>query len=572
MAASKSTVQAVLDAMTNAGDKVVSLFSGLMAACLILYGGYALYDTVYTQNQAYGSSWDLLRYRPEIIDDDSVALTAALAQVNDDYRAWLTIYDTNIDYPVMQGEDDLYYASHDYKKDSSLTGALYLAAANSADCSDNYNLVYGHHMDANALFGGLDNFTDRSYFNNHLEGVLVTRDSVYDLEIFAVSETDAYESAVYNAGNRDLAELRSFIVGNNVIYDATTAADATKILAMSTCESAETNGRLVVFATMTEREVEAVTPVVPDNPTEPTDPTNPTNPTNPDDGTNPTDTGEATTDNPQNTNPATVVPGATAVPGGGPAAPAAPGAAPAAVGVAAPPAAVEAPAAPDAPVEGAAEPQEEAIDDQGNPLANLFRPTGGSYVDAWALVNLICLIMTIYLFVPLGHIKAKLRRYRKMHEVNAQKSELRKAHMQAQPLDVEQLKDLEQIYRIALNERGTNPTASVLGTAVAAGISDEEFDDAVREVYYNDEPFNRRLRIGLVAELVISLVALIAFILTEDMRLPMILIDEWTPLMLLFLLACWIVDVRLARYRDDAPEVEDEDTSASGASSAPTAA
>lgn len=65
-------------------------------------------------------------------------------------------------------------------------------------------------------------------------------------------------------------------------------------------------------------------------------------------------------------------------------------------------------------------------------------------------------------------------------------------------------------------------------------------------------------RIGFIAEILTVVIALITFILTEDMRLPMILIDRWTPLMVLFLLACWIVDVRLMRYREKDPAEEDK--------------
>ena len=57
------------------------------------------------------------------------------------------------------------------------------------------------------------------------------------------------------------------------------------------------------------------------------------------------------------------------------------------------------------------------------------------------------------------------------------------------------------------------------------------------------------------------IVAIIAFILTEDMRLPMILIDRWTPLMILLLAICWIVDVRLVRYRNKVLAEEEEELS-----------
>ena len=166
-AAGKTVVETVLAATVGAGMSLLSLLSGLLAAALILYSGYVLYDSFATQERAK-SGWDLLQYKPSIVSNQDQEqpedVQSLLAEINPDYRAWLTVYDTNIDYPVMQGSDDLYYAYHDIYKESSLTGAIYLAAGNSPDLSDNYNLIYGHHMDNKAMFGGLDLYREESYF------------------------------------------------------------------------------------------------------------------------------------------------------------------------------------------------------------------------------------------------------------------------------------------------------------------------------------------------------------------------------------------------------------------------
>ena len=187
-ASSKSSVDAVLARVSAAGNSLVSLLSGLLAAVLILYSGIVLYDTFYIESSAANTPYEMLRYKPaELIDDNLVptAGVSTLASINRDYRAWLTMYDTNIDYAVMQGPDDLYYATRDIYGQVSTTGAIYLAAANSGDCSDSYNLIYGHHMDNQAMFGGLDAFRDEAYFNSHREGTLVSASGVYDLRTFA---------------------------------------------------------------------------------------------------------------------------------------------------------------------------------------------------------------------------------------------------------------------------------------------------------------------------------------------------------------------------------------------------
>lgn len=266
--ASKATVDAVLT-IFKAGNALLSLLSGLLASVLILYSGYVLYDSFSTEYRAYSSSWDLLKYKPEIINDEPSEGAAALIAINEDYRSWLTIYNTTIDYPVVQGENDLYYASHDIYRNSSLTGAIYLAAGNSADFSDSYNLIYGHHMDNGAMFGSLDRFANEAYFHEYQEGILVTREKIYDITLFAVISTDAYENQVYMVGHR-ASEVIAFLTGDRsgdvglgteiLVYDENVARDADHIVALSTCANAETNGRLVVFAKMTEHVIDDETP------------------------------------------------------------------------------------------------------------------------------------------------------------------------------------------------------------------------------------------------------------------------------------------------------------------------
>lgn len=272
----RSVVDKVLGGVLTAGNSVVSLAAGLLAVSLVVYSGYVIYDSVKVETEPYFTAWDLLDYKPEYITNNETPLSANdLQDINEDYRGWLTVYDTSIDYPVLQGDDDLYYAWHDIYGNSSLTGAIYLSHGNSADLSDSYNLVYGHHMSNKAMFGALDYYLDANYYNAHRDGIIVTDSGAYDIRVFAVATTDAYESEIYTVGNR-AEEVKAFLTQNRTdeaeeevqegdagettkmrtsvhVYDEDEAAKATKIIALSTCASAETNGRLVVFGRMEKR-------------------------------------------------------------------------------------------------------------------------------------------------------------------------------------------------------------------------------------------------------------------------------------------------------------------------------
>ena len=267
--AARESVDAVV-AVFKIGSGLVSLLSGGLATVLILYSGYVLYDSFATEYSAKLSALDLLRYKPEVMSNGSAPGQGAeeLAAINPDYRAWLTLNDTTIDYPIVQGVDDLHYASHDVYGNVSLTGAIYLAAGNKGDFSDSYNLIYGHHMDNGAMFGSLDKYMEEDYFKRHQTGTVVVGQDIYDVTLFAAVTTDAYEHRIYTVGNR-AGDVMNFLKGDRSgdtgvgtvikVFDEEAAKDTVKIAALSTCADAQTSGRLVVFGKMVLREIEPVT-------------------------------------------------------------------------------------------------------------------------------------------------------------------------------------------------------------------------------------------------------------------------------------------------------------------------
>jgi hypothetical protein len=81
--------------------------------------------------------------------------------------------------------------------------------------------------------------------------------------------------------------------------------------------------------------------------------------------------------------------------------------------------------------------------------------------------------------------------------------------------------------------------------------------------YYEREEFSRRFWMGIVLEAIAALLSVVLFILTEDMRQPMILIDRWTLIMLILTLICWVTDICFIRYREGQETAENEPESAS---------
>ena len=82
----------------KAGNGLVSALAGLLAVVLILYSGYVLYASFATEYGAYSDNQDLLKYKPVVMANGKAAESAEdLSAVNADYRAWLTVDNTQID-------------------------------------------------------------------------------------------------------------------------------------------------------------------------------------------------------------------------------------------------------------------------------------------------------------------------------------------------------------------------------------------------------------------------------------------------------------------------------------------
>ena len=163
-------------------------------------------------------------------------------------------------------------------------------------------------------------------------------------------------------------------------------------------------------------------------------------------------------------------------------------------------------------------------------------------------MNLICLIVTVYLFVPLFHLKAKYDRLRLMRKINENERELR----YVLDLDEEESKIKTRLLELVQEARRK------LAKDDGGEVREDEFGLAVETLFYRLRRFRRRFRIGSVMELLLAALALVAFILTEDMRQPMVIIDKWTPLMIVLMLSVWVTDVRLIRYRDKVLSDEEE--------------
>lgn len=134
----------------------------------------------------------LLRFKP------GYEREAADQPIQGNMVAWLTVDDTMIDYPVMQGETNEEYLNKDPYGNYSMSGSIFLDSRNTADFTDAYSLIYGHHMEGDYMFGPLHHFLEQDYLDTHPSGELIVGDVTYEIMFFAAQEAPATQELIFN--------------------------------------------------------------------------------------------------------------------------------------------------------------------------------------------------------------------------------------------------------------------------------------------------------------------------------------------------------------------------------------
>ena len=178
--------------------------------------------------------------------------TQVLREHSPDAAAWLTVDDTKIDYPVMQGKTNAEYLNKNPYGEFSLAGSIFLDSRNDKYFGDEYSLIYGHHMEYGAMFGSLDFYSDKEYFDSHKKGTLtVINGKKYNITFFASCKAQANEKIIFDPSSGDNRLLLEYLEKNAIVYYPQYADAGSKLVALSTCQSADTNERIIVFGTLT---------------------------------------------------------------------------------------------------------------------------------------------------------------------------------------------------------------------------------------------------------------------------------------------------------------------------------
>ena len=213
-----------------------------------------------------------LRKRNHVQTMDSPEMLPSMRELygmNSDIVGWLTIDDTNVDYHLMQcQEDEKFYLDRDFQKNYSANGSLILD--NDSDIgtgtkANNYDdgslpstnlIIHGHNMKNGSMFGNLDKYRQQDYESTHNIIKLTTLAEEREYEIMAVclsqvflkSQTDVFKYYKFFEAYSE-SEFNDFYenIKNIQLYDTGVEAEyGDEFITLSVCAYHVENGRLIV--------------------------------------------------------------------------------------------------------------------------------------------------------------------------------------------------------------------------------------------------------------------------------------------------------------------------------------
>lgn len=235
----------------SAGARAARIFDHVatwaMAIVLLLIGGLAGYSLWDSYQVVEGT--DLTQYRPGGYG------FAELLAMNPDVCAWLTVDNTGIDYPVVQGTDDFEYLDKDATGAGSAAGSLYLDSACDRNFGEPYEVIMGHHMVSHKMFGDLDLFLDESFFDSNRSARLYLPHETLELEVDAVLTENAYDQVIFGmpAEAGQVAEVVQKAESLAVHYREGSLSPEDQIISFSTCSSDATDARTIVLCKVVDR-------------------------------------------------------------------------------------------------------------------------------------------------------------------------------------------------------------------------------------------------------------------------------------------------------------------------------
>lgn len=206
-----------------------------------------------------------------------------LWEQNKDFKGWLSIDGTKVNYPVVQAKDNDFYLRRDFQKKDNQHGVPFLDYEVDVKRESENMIIYGHNMKDGQMFGELMDYKDPEYVREH---PIITFNTVYGdakykvaAVFLASTETEHgpmfhYEQFVNSASPEQYKDFISQLELRSMITTGVDINENDKLISLSTCSYEYLEARFVVVGRLvregedlsvdTSKIVKAAEPLMPD--------------------------------------------------------------------------------------------------------------------------------------------------------------------------------------------------------------------------------------------------------------------------------------------------------------------
>lgn len=180
-----------------------------------------------------------------------------LLSKNKDTVAWLKVNNTNVNYSVVQGDDNEYYLKHDFNKRANKAGWIYGDYRDDFERFGTNTIIYGHNMLNRTMFGSLVWVLKPSWYKNsdnwYIKLSAPNSNTVWKVFSIYQIKPEIYYLKTYFDTEQEHQEFLNTLSSRSIYNFGETLTTDDKILTLSTCTDDGTR-RVVIHAKMIKAE------------------------------------------------------------------------------------------------------------------------------------------------------------------------------------------------------------------------------------------------------------------------------------------------------------------------------
>lgn len=188
---------------------------------------------------------------PAVETDDTlwpVVDFEALMEINPDVVGWICIEGTNINYPVVQGSDNIYYMNRLFDGSANGAGSIFMDYRNEPDMSCRNTVLYGHHMKNGTMFNQITQYKQQEFYDQHPTALLMTPGGNYKIEFIAGYVTDMNSAAwkMEFATDEEFSRWLADAIAQSTFISTIEPEAQDRVLTLSTCSYEYADARYVL--------------------------------------------------------------------------------------------------------------------------------------------------------------------------------------------------------------------------------------------------------------------------------------------------------------------------------------